>query len=331
MNTYFKLDNYADDFYQISPYTTAGTAQATYLNYFGGIAACSGKTLGLWTDNGSKDGGSRYTFVEHVIAERTYTISVPEGVGLKIGGAEYADASTITVEGSIDKSTIVVAAPEGQFAVVSVNDVENTITVDVATLPVLPACETYANAWVYPKQQDNVGAAKISEENGVYIMSNKVLAAGFMKVGEALYFAGSDAMNLVAGTEPFTVAFGGGDNVPASAMTLKSVESKALAADVTAIGGAEHFAGVELVANYEYTYKGAKIEILWRAVLRDGSHYLRTEMELKGVNDGDLYNVIPMIYNVDTQAAGSTPKVVGNTRGATIVSDKIFALSLIHI
>ena len=323
--TYFKVDNYADDNYQISPYTTAGSAQAIYLNYFGGVAACSGKTLGLWTDNGSKDGGSRYTFAEYVIAERTYTITVPEGVTLKIAGAEYADGSTITVEGSLDKSTVSVTAPEGKFAVVSVNDANNTITVNVATLPTLPACEPYTNAWVYPKQQDNVGVANISEDNGVYVLSNKVLAAGFMKVGDALYFAGSDAMNLVAGTEPFTVAFGSGDNVPASAMTLKSVATETLAANATAIGGAEHFAGVALVANYEYTYKGAKIEIVWRAVLRDGSHYLRTEMELKGVNDVDMYNVIPMIYNVDTQAAGSTPKVVGNTRGATLVSDKIFA------
>ena len=323
--TYFKLDNYSGDDYQISPYTTAGSAQAIYLNYFGGVAACSGKTLGLWTDNGSKDGGSRYTFAEQVIAERTYTITVPQGVTLKIGGVEYADGSTITVEGSLDKATVSVTAPEGKFAVVSINDTENTITVNVATLPTLPACEAYTNAWVYPKQQENVGEAKISEENDVYVLSNKVLAAGFMKVGEALYFAGSEAMNLVAGTEPFTVAFGNGDNVPASAMTLKNVKSETLSANKTAIGGAEHFAGVQLVAEYDYTYKGAKIEIVWRAVLRDGSHYLRTEMDLKGVNDVDMYNVIPMIYNVDTQAAGSTPKVVGNTRGATIVSDKIFA------
>ena len=323
--TYFRVENYADDFYQISPYTTAGTAQAIYLNYFGGVAACSGKTLGLWTDNGSNDGGSRYTFAEYVIAERTYTITVPEGVTLEIAGKEYANGSTITVEGSVDKGTITVSAPEGKFAVVSVNDVENTITVNVATLPVLPAVEKYENAWVYPKQQDNVGVANISEDNGVYVLSNKVLAAGFMKVGDALYFAGCDAMNLVAGTEPFTVAFGAGDNVPASAMTLKEVYTENLTGKSTAIGGAEHFNGVQLVANYEYEYKGTKIAIVWRAVLRDGSHYLRTEMELKGVDAVDMYNIIPMIYNVDTQAAGSTPKVVGNTRGATIVSNKIFA------
>ena len=322
---YFKLDNYSGDNYQISPYTTAGTAQATYLNYFGGVGACSGKTLGLWTDNGSKDGGSRYTFAEYVIVERTYTITVPTGVTLKIAGVEYANGSTVAVEGSLDKATVSVIAPEGKFAVVSVDDVNKTITVNVATLPTLPDVNKYENAWVYPKQQNNVGTANISENNGVYVLNNKVLAAAWMKVGDAIYFAGANAMNLVAGTEPFTVAFGAGDNVAASAMTLKDVKTETLAANPTAIGGAEHFAGVALVANYEYTYKGAKIEIVWRAVLRDGSHYIRTEMELKGVNDVDMFNVIPMIYNVDTQAAGSTPKVVGNTRGATIVSNKIFA------
>ena len=323
--TYFKLDNYSDDNYQISPYTTYGNAQAVYLNYFGGVAACSGKTLGLWTDNGATDGGSRYTFAEYVIVERTYTISVPEGVTLKIDGTEYADGSKFTLEGSLDKNRISLSATQGKFAVASINDVENTITVNVATLPELPAVDKYENAWVYPKQQDNVGVAAITENDGVYVIKNNVLAASWMKVGNALYFAGCDAMNLLAGTEPFTVAFGSGDNVPASAMTLKEVKTETLTGDSKAIGGAEHYNGVQLVANYEYEYKGTKIAIVWRAVLRDGSHYIRTEMDLTGVDAVDMFNIIPMVYNVDTQAAGSTPKVVGNTRGATIVSDKIFA------
>ncbi len=322
---YFKVNNYADDNYEIAPYTTGGNAASIYLNYYQGVSANAGTTLGLWTDNGAKDAGSRYTFAEFVIVERTYTISVPEGVTITIDGKEYSDGSTITVEGSLDKGKVAVSAPEGKFAVVSIDDVNNTITVNVATLPVQADSEPYVNAWVYPKQQDNVGAAKMDEADGVYTLSNNVLAASYMKVGDALYFAGSNAMNLVAGTEPFTVAFGSGDNVPASAMTLKSVEAETLAANASAIGGAEHFAGVQLVANYEYTYKETKIEIVWRAVLRDGSHYLRTEMELTGVDAVNMYNIIPMIYNVDTEAAGSAPRVVGNTRGAVLMSDKIFA------
>ena len=323
---YFYCNNYAEDFYQISPYNTSGVA-AKYLNWYEGTAnaANDGKTLGLWEQDGATDSGSKFTFSKHEIAEKTYAITVPEGVTLTIDGKEYANGSTITVEGSFDKSKATLTVADGKFGIISVNDTDCTIKANVATLPELPACEKYENAWVYPKQQDNVGVAKITEDNGVYVLSNKVLAAGFMKVGDALYFAGSDAMDLVAGTEPFTVAFGSGDNVPASAMTLKSVATETLSANASAIGGAEHYAGVQLVANYEYAYNDTQIKIVWRAVLRDGSHYLRTEMELTGVDDVDMYNVIPMIYNVDTKAAGSAPKVVGNTRGAVLMSDKIFA------
>ena len=322
--TYFVVNNYSGDNYEISPVTTSGTTDK-YLNWFQGAGANAGITLGLWQDNGSKDAGSRYLVSEFVIEEKIYTLNAPEDVTVKINDVVCANGSTVKVEGSLDKSAVSVVAPEGKFAVVSINDADKTVNVNVATLPVLPAVAKYENAWVYPKQQENVGAASITKDGDAFVIKNNVLAASWMKVGDAIYFAGCDAMNLVAGTEPFTVAFGNGDNVPASAMTLKEVKSETLAADSKAIGGAEHFNGVQLVADYEYTYKDKKLEIVWRAVLRDGSHYIRTEMELKGVDDVDMFNIIPMIYNVDTKAAGSTPKVVGNTRGATIVSDKIFA------
>ena len=178
---------------------------------------------------------------------------------------------------------------------------------------------------LYPAQQEAVGEAKVATTADTYTLYNNVLAASFVKANNSLYFAGSNAMNLLPGTEIFTVAFGSGDNVPASAMTLNSVEMQTLTGESTAVGGAEHYNGHALVANYTYTYKGATVNIVWKAVLRDGSHYLRTEMELTGVNDVDMYNVIPLLYNVDTNAAGSTPATVGNTRGAVLMSNKIFA------
>ena len=39
--------------------------------------------------------------------------------------------------------------------------------------------ESDVNAWVYPKQQENVGVAKIAEADGVYTLSNNVLAASY--------------------------------------------------------------------------------------------------------------------------------------------------------
>lgn len=186
--------------------------------------------------------------------------------------------------------------------------------------------QTYGIAVLYPKQQDAVGNAQVATENNgsVITLYNNVLAATFVKERGYLWFGGSKAMNLEAGTEPFTIAFGTGYSVPASAMTLKNVEVVDVTGNANAVGGAEHYNGKMIVANYEYTYQEKKLEVVWKAVLRDGSHYLRTEMELKGDNV-DMYNIVPLIYNVDSKAAGSKPAVVGNTRGAVIMSDKIFA------
>ena len=186
--------------------------------------------------------------------------------------------------------------------------------------------QTYGIAVLYPKQQDAVGNAQVATENNgsVITLYNNVLAATFVKDRDYLWFGGSKAMNLEAGTEPFTIAFGTGYSVPASAMTLKNVKVVDVAGDAKAVGGAEHYNGKMIVANYEYTYQEKKLEVVWKAVLRDGSHYLRTEMELKGDNV-DMYNIVPLIYNVDSKAAGSKPAVVGNTRGAVIMSNKIFA------
>ena len=324
---YFKVNNFAEDFYDIQPYTKSG-GNDKYVNWYQGVDGNpldGSNTLGLWQDAGSRDGGSKWTFTEVVLVVRNYTITMPEGYTITIGEQTLKNGDTYTIEGSVKKSDITVVAPEGQFAAVAINDVAQTITVYFAQIPEQPETVAYTNAVLYPAQQEAVGAAVLTENEGVYTFSNNVLAASFVKLGDALYFGGSKAMNLVAGTEIFSVAFGNGDNVPASGMTLKNVEVKDLEANAEAIGGAEHFAGKALEANYSYTYKENTVDIVWRAVLRDGSHYLRTEMELVGVDDVDMYNVIPLMYNVDTKAAGSAPKTVGNTRGAVLMSNKIFA------
>ena len=308
------------NYYNLS--TQADASGSTCLHCFVGTA---GK---YWTGEG---GGSQYEFVEVevVVPEtKTYAINIEGGAQnqtIKIGENSYSDNDTYTTEGTVKKSDITVVAPDGQFAAVSINDAESTINVYFATIPEQTTSATYQVPVLYPAQQNVVGNAQAAESNNVYTLSNNVLAASFAKMGGALYFAGSKAMDLLPGTEPFTVAFGNGDNVPASAMTLTSVALKDLTPKVNAIGGAEHYNGKALEANYTYTYNESTITIVWRAVLRDGSHYLRTEMELTGVNDVDMFNIIPMIYNVDTQAAGSTPETIGNTRGAVLMSDKIFA------
>lgn len=324
-NAYFDVTGITGGYYELRPYNTTGVA-GKYLNWFQGAGANAGQTLGLWEQNGATDTGSKYMLDEVVITTNAYTFDLPEGVKVTIGGKQYATGDMYTVEGSLTRSDITVpAAPAGKFTVVSVNDAAQTVKVSYVDTPAQPAVAAYESAVVFPAQQTAVGEAQLAEADGVYTLSNKVLAASFVKVGDALYFAGSNAMNLLPGTEPFTVAFGSGVTVPASGMTLKSVETADLTGDAEAVGGAEHFNGKMIKAVYAYTYDEKSLELVWKAVLRDGSHYLRTEMEITGVDDVNMFNVIPMIYEVDTKAAGSAPAVVGNTRGAVLMSDKIFA------
>ena len=323
---YFIVNNYSGTNFEIQPVTTSGSGNK-YLNWYQGIGGNpvdGTNTLGLWQDSGSQDAGSRWTLNEVVIETRVYTMVFPEGLTVTINGTNYQNGDTYTTDGKLTKDDLQFTVPQGKFAAVSIDDVNKTVTITIVDLPGQADKEAYTNAVLYPQQQTAVGAAYLTQTDNLYALGNNVLEAGFMKVGNALYFAGCKAMNLEAGTEPFTVGFGAGETVPASAMTLVSVEMQDLTGSATAVGGAEHFDGKALVANYTYNYKGADIQIVWRAVLRDGSHYLRTEMELKGENV-DMYDVIPMIYNVDTKAAGSTPAVVGNTRGAVLLSNKIFA------
>ena len=310
---YFKCNNYSGDNYDIAPYNLTGAA-SKYLNWYTGVGS-----------NNPLDAGSRWQFAEADLQTHTYTIVAPAGTTVTVNGTAYTNGQTVTSEGRLQKSAVSASAQEGKFVIISVNDVTKTITVAYATIPEQPAATAYTNAVLYPAQQEAVGEAKVATTADTYTLYNNVLAASFVKANNSLYFAGSNAMNLLPGTEIFTVAFGSGDNVPASAMTLNSVEMQTLTGESAAVGGAEHYNGHALVANYTYTYKGATVNIVWKAVLRDGSHYLRTEMELTGVNDVDMYNVIPLIYNVDTNAAGSTPATVGNTRGAVLMSNKIFA------
>lgn len=312
--------------YQFAPYNNTGVA-SKYMNWFGGKDSNpldnTNLTVGFWEQGASQDAGSRWIITE--VQVYTYTMDLEDGVTVTINGQTYTDGQTVTVTGALSPSDVVASQKEGKFAVVNVDNDTKTVSVTYYDMPALRDSQPYTQAWVYPKQQDAVGTAMSEKEGEVYTLYNNVLAASFLKGEKTIYFLGSKAMNLVAGTELFIVGFGTGEKVAASQMTMKSFEQKDLSANPTAIGGAEHYAGKALEAVFGYTYKGEEIEIMWRAVLRDGSHYLRTEMELKGVGNVDMFDVIAMTYNVDAKEAGSKPAAIGNTRGKVIMSDKIFA------
>lgn len=183
---------------------------------------------------------------------------------------------------------------------------------------------------VYPAQQDAVGAAQLTrtDEGGkvTYTFKNNLFEAYFIEQGGHIMFGGCPAMNLKADSEIFTIKFGNGSTVVnASQMTLGAVTTGDLDWSADAIKGAEHFPGKYLQAVFTHQQGDALVTFTWRAELRDGSHYLRTDLTMKSDHDVKFNAIIPMQYTVDAVAAGSAPAVSGNTRGSLLISDKIFA------
>ena len=178
---------------------------------------------------------------------------------------------------------------------------------------------------IFPQEkQPGTAVVAVNGNENEYSISNDLFTAKFVKGEGKLTFGGSEELGLIAGSEIFKVTLGDGTEVPASEFTLGEVTTETLAANENAVKGARRFAGVQIKAQFTHT-SGLAIE--WRAVLRDGSHYLRTEMEIK--NPGEtgiaMNSITPMMYTVQNVDGEKAPVVVGNTRGAVIASDKIFA------
>ena len=180
-------------------------------------------------------------------------------------------------------------------------------------------CQAQAQAVVFPQSQQP-GNAVATQSGNDYILGNDLFEAKFTKENGVMLFAGSEGLHLVGGTELFTVTLGSGSVVSSSDMTLGDVRVESLVGNSDAVKGSERFDGKQIVAKYSY----GNLSFEWRAVLRDGSHYLRTELDITASSDQAMTNIVPMIYNVNT-STGGTPAVVGNTRGAVLASDKLFA------
>ncbi len=178
-----------------------------------------------------------------------------------------------------------------------------------------------AQGVIFP-QERQAGVASLAQGEGSYTLANDLFSATFVEADGKLRFDGSDGLFLLGGDELFSITLGNGTVVQASEMTLSSVRMESLAGDAKAVRASERLNGQMLVA--EFTH--GDLAVVWKAILRDGSHYLRTSLDLTA-NDNDvaMKNIRPMIYTVDNVAAGSAPEVVGNTRGAVLASNKIFA------
>lgn len=179
---------------------------------------------------------------------------------------------------------------------------------------------SWAQAVIFP-QKKQPGVAKITQKSNSYQLANKVLKASFINTGGKLYFNGCSELGLQPDTELFKVLLGDGKTITASEMKLEDVKMATLAENPSAATASLRYAGKALEARFTYE----ELSIVWRAVLRNGSHYLRTEMDIQAAKDLPMKGIVAMNYLVAKNSAYTAPEVVGNTRGAILASNHIFA------
>lgn len=179
---------------------------------------------------------------------------------------------------------------------------------------------SWAQAVIFP-QKKQPGVAKITQKSNSYQLANKVLKASFISTGGKLYFNGCSELGLQPSTELFKVLLGDGKTITASEMKLEDVKMVTLAENPSAATASLRYAGKALEARFTYE----ELSIVWRAVLRNGSHYLRTEMDIQAAKDLPMKGIVAMNYLVAKNSAYTAPEVVGNTRGAILASNHIFA------
>lgn len=179
---------------------------------------------------------------------------------------------------------------------------------------------SWAQAVIFP-QKKQPGVAKITQKSNSYQLANKVLKASFINTGGKLYFNGCSELGLQPSTELFKVLLGDGKTITASEMKQEDVKMVTLAENPSAATASLRYAGKALEARFTYE----ELSIVWRAVLRNGSHYLRTEMDIQAAQDLPMKGIVAMNYLVAKNSAYTAPEVVGNTRGAILASNHIFA------
>lgn len=156
----------------------------------------------------------------------------------------------------------------------NINPSDNMKKIFISVALLLAVCGTEtarAQAVVFPQAQQ-AGVATSSVEGDVYTLKNDLFSVSFIKNGNKLTFNGSDELNLKAGSELFNIVLDNGTSYNASDMTLESVTLEDLTGDASATKGSDRFDGKAVKA--VFTKDG--LTATWHAVLRNGSHYIRT-------------------------------------------------------
>ena len=179
-----------------------------------------------------------------------------------------------------------------------------------------------AAAVEYPGKQPGAAQATVSESTAT--LGNKLFTATFDKSAKGVTFGGlklADGKEIAAaGTDIFTINLQGGKSLGSADMKMGKLAVKDLKADPKNPQLARRFPGKEVTATF--TAPDDAFTVKWHAVLRDGSHYLRQEFDIKAKKDTAFVSLVPLQYQV--QESGKLSISGNTTRGNVVMDDAVF-------
>ena len=186
------------------------------------------------------------------------------------------------------------------------------------------AASGHAAAVEYPGE--NLGKAVAAQNGSTYSIGNDLLSADFVWKDGGVIFGGlraADGTLLVEGDAPvFHISLADGSRLSSSDMMVSEPKVVSLSGNEKALRISDKLSGQSISATF--TAPDSSFSVEWRAVLRDGSHYLRQEYTLKAKDKPVPFNTITPLQVIPTDAGG-IPSISGNTTHGTVaVTDKLF-------
>ena len=173
----------------------------------------------------------------------------------------------------------------------------------------------------------NPGQARVEASESSATLSNRMFSASFRKAGKGVVFGGMKMSNgkpvAQSGTALFTISLGNGTTYSSKELQSTPLTEIRLKADEEHPQLARRIPGVAVGCTF--TTPDKAVEIKWQAVLRNGSHYLRQEMEITAARDTKFNKLTPVQYNLQ---AGGSPVVSGNTTHGKVVINKLLFCGL---
>lgn len=170
------------------------------------------------------------------------------------------------------------------------------------------------------------GKAVAAVSGSTYTVGNDLLSADFVYRDGGVTFGGlkaADGTLLVeGGGAVFTITLADKSKLSSEDMVASAPQVVELTGDAASYTVSEQLPGKAITATF--TAPDGRFSVEWRAVLRDGSHYLRQEYVLRAADKPVFFDTIVPLQVIPADAAG-VPSISGNTtHGTVVVSDKLF-------